>query len=147
MQALLFLIAVGILSGMAIGLQGPLASIITQKLGVFESVLIVHAGGVLVSLLPLMVLQRGGNLARWRELPWYVFAAGVFGLIVLASISYMIPRIGVSPAMMLIIIGQILVGALLDHYGLLGAAVRELSWPKLAGFSIMLLGAWVTLRS
>lgn len=147
MQAIIPIIIVGVLSGAAIGLQGPMASIITHKLGILESVFIIHLGGAVIALVPLLVFQKGGNLARWRDLPWYVFLAGVFGLVVFAAISYLIPRVGVAPAMMLIILGQVVIGVILDHYGILGAAVRHFSMPKLAGIVIMLAGAWLTIRS
>jgi len=140
------LFVIGIVSGAAIGLQGPMASIITQRLGVFESVFIVHVGGVVASLIPLVFIQQGGNLAHWRELPWYVFFTGVFGLVVITAISFLIPRIGISPAIMLIILGQIVIGAVLDHYGLLGAIQRNFSFKQLAGIGVMLLGVWMTVR-
>lgn len=147
MQAIILIMVVGIISGAAIGLQGPMASIITHKLGLLESVFIIHVGGAVIALVPLLLFQKGGNLSQWRDLPWYVFLAGVFGLVVFAAISYLIPRVGVTPAMMLIILGQVVIGAILDHYGMLGAAVRQFSIPKLAGIVVMLAGAWLTIRS
>lgn len=146
MYSVPMLFIIGIVSGAAIGLQGPMASIITQKLGIFESVFIVHVGGALAGLIPLVLIQHGGNLSHWRELPWYVFFAGLFGLIVLSAISFLIPRIGVSPAMMLIILGQIIIGAVLDHFGLLGTVQRSFSLKQVAGIGVMLLGVWMTVR-
>ncbi len=146
MQTLIFIIIIGVFSGIAVGLQGPLSSIINQQLGPLESVFIVHMGGVVVSLVPLLLFKGGGNLGRWRELPWYVLIAGVAGLIVLLSIGYMIPRIGVAPSMMLIIVGQMIVGVVLDHYGILGAALRPISLPQVAGIVVMMVGAWIVLK-
>lgn len=147
MQAIIPIIIIGVISGAAIGLQGPMASIITHKLGILESVFIIHFGGAIIALVPLLLIQKGGNLSQWRDLPWYVFLAGVFGLVVFAAVSYLIPRVGVAPAMMLIILGQVVIGVILDHYGMLGAAVRQFSVLKLAGILIMLAGAWLTIRS
>lgn len=147
MQAIILIILVGVISGVAIGIQGPMASIITYKLGMLESVFIVHLVGAVIALVPLLLFQKGGNLYRWRELPWYVFLAGVSGLVVLAAISYLIPRVGVTPAMMLIIVGQILIGGILDHYGWLDAAVRHFSFTKAAGIVIMLFGAYLATRT
>jgi transporter family-2 protein len=146
MTGFFFLMVVGVVSGAAIGLQGPMASIITQKLGVLERVVIVHLGGVFAGLIPLIFIQRGGNLGNWKELPGYVLFAGALGLVVLSSISFLIPKLGVAPAMMLIILGQILIGAVLDHFGLLGAAVRPISAERLAGFGVMFLGVWLTTK-
>jgi transporter family-2 protein len=144
MPPVLLYIVVGIISGAVIGFQGPLASIITHRLGLLESVFIIHLGGTLVALIPLLVFRDGGKLGEWRTLPWYVFLAGVCGLVVFAGISFLIPKIGVTPAMMLIIVGQIIIGSFLDHHGMLGAEVRLFSFTKLAGIGVMLLGAWLT---
>ena len=144
-QALIFLMLVGVFSGAAIGLQGPMASIITHQLGIFESVFIIHLVGALIAFIPLL-FKGGGKLSQWRELPWYVFLGGLFGMIVFAAISYLIPRIGVTSSMMLIIVGQFIIGGVLDHYGLLGADVRSFSYTKLAGLAIMMFGAWISIR-
>ena len=97
MEAMVLIILIGLAGGVAVGLQGPLASMISQRLGIFESVFIVHMGGALVALLPLL-FSGGGKLAQWRQLPWYALVAGMFGLIVISAISYMIPRVGVAAA-------------------------------------------------
>lgn len=146
MQGLFLIIVVGVISGVAIGVQGPMASVITQKLGLLESVFIVHLGGALAALIPLIIIQKGGKLAQWRDLPWYLFLAGLSGMVVFAAISYLIPRIGVTSSMMLIIVGQFIIGGILDHYGWLGADVREFSLTKMVGLGVMMFGAWITIR-
>jgi transporter family-2 protein len=147
MEQILILVFVGIVSGMAIGMQGPMASMITQQLGMLESVFIVHLGGVAVSIFPLILFQGGGKLSHWRELPWYVFLAGAFGLIVLASVSFLIPRIGASSAIILIMVGQVIIGVILDHFGLLGAELQPITLPRVAGILVIFLGLWITLKN
>ena len=120
MESIILIILIGLAGGVAVGLQGPMASMISQRLGIFESVFIVHIGGALIALLPLL-FYGGGKLAQWKELPWYTLIAGVFGLIVISAISYMIPRVGVAAAIIAIVAGQLLVSTLLDHFGLLGS--------------------------
>ena len=144
MESLLLIIAVGLIGGIAVGLQGPMASIITQRLGVFESVFIVHVGGALIALIPMLVL--GSRLGEWRSVPWYVLGAGLFGLVVIGAISFMIPRVGVAAAVISIVAGQLLVSAALDHFGLLGAAERALDASRLLGLGVVLFGVWLTVR-
>ena len=144
MESLLLIIAVGLIGGIAVGLQGPMASIITQRLGVFESVFIVHVGGALIALIPMLVL--GSRLGQWRSVPWYVLGAGLFGLVVIGAISFMIPRVGVAAAVISIVAGQLLVSAALDHFGLLGAAARALDASRLLGLGVVLFGVWLTVR-
>lgn len=145
MQTLIPIIIVGLLSGVAVGIQSPLASMITQRLGMLESIFIIHIGGALIVLVPIIFL-RGGNLGNWHSLPWYALIAGTMGLIVVGGVSFMIPRIGVAASITLIIAGQIVVSAVLDHYGLLGVHIRYLDVQRVLGLLVVFIGAWLTVR-
>ncbi|HEY5983922.1 MAG TPA: DMT family transporter [Anaerolineales bacterium] len=145
MESVLIIVLVGLAGGIAVGIQGPLASILTQRMGPLESSLIVHVGGAVVSLLLLLIIG-GGNITQWRSAPWYALGAGVFGLIVLSAVSYTIPRIGVAAAIVSIVAGQIILSAVLDHFGWLGAAVRPLNAPRLLGLGVVMLGVWLTVK-
>jgi transporter family-2 protein len=145
MQALIPIILIGLISGVAVGLQSPLASMITQRLGMLESIFIIHIGGALLITIPLIFLG-GGNLGDWRNLPWYALGAGSMGLIVVAGVSFMIPRVGVATAITLIIAGQLVISSILDHYGLLGVHMRHIDAQRLIGLIVVFLGAWLTVR-
>ncbi|MBK8418573.1 DMT family transporter [Candidatus Villigracilis saccharophilus] len=145
MQTVLIIIFIGLLGGMAVGVQAPLSSMITQRLGVMESVFIVHIGGALAALVPLIYFG-GGKLGNWRSVPWYALAAGVFGLVVIFSMSYMIPRIGVATALIILLAGQLVIGTILDHFGLLGASVRPIDGTRVIGLSVVLLGVWLSVK-
>lgn len=145
MESIILIILVGLAGGVAVGLQSPLASMISQRLGVFESVFIVHIGGAIIALLPLL-FYSGGKLGQWRSIPWYALFAGIFGLIVIGAISYMIPRVGVAASITTIVAGQLLVGILLDHFGLLGTSVRTLDPARIIGMAVVLAGVWLTVK-
>ena len=145
MESIILIILVGLVGGIAVGVQSPLASMISQKLGVFESVFIVHLGGALIALVPLL-LWGGGKLSQWRSLPWYALCAGAFGLVVIGAVSYMIPRVGVAASITTIVAGQLLVGVILDHFGLLGAAERPLDTTRVIGLAVVLAGVWLTVK-
>lgn len=145
MQPIILIILVGLVGGVAVGLQSPLASMMSQRLGTLESIFIVHVGGALIALIPLLFLG-GGKLSQWRSLPWYALLAGVFGLVVIGAVSYMIPRIGVAGSIITVVSGQLLVGALLDHFGWLGASVRPLDPARLIGLVVLFIGVWLTVK-
>ena len=144
MQPVFLIILVGLLGGMAIGVQSPMSSIISQRMGMMESVFIIHAGGALAALIPLLVF--GSKLGEWRSVPWYTLVAGAFGLIVISAMGYMIPRIGVAGALITLLAGQLLVGSFLDHFGLLGATQRSVDLPRIIGLGVVMLGVWLTVK-
>lgn len=145
-SSLLFISTVAVIGGIAVALQAQLMALLDRGMGTLESVFITYGGGgLLIGLL--MLLLRGGNLTIWHTLPWYAFLSGAAGLVIVASIGFSVPRLGLVSAFTLIIAAQFIVGALLDHFGFLGAEVRELNLQKIAGILILLLGVWLTVRS
>jgi transporter family-2 protein len=145
MDSVFLIILVGLAGGIAVGLQSPLASMLSQRLGVLESIFIVHLGGAVFALLPLLFLS-GGRLGQWRSAPWYALGAGFFGLIVIAAVSFTIPRVGVAAAITTVVAGQILMSTVLDHFGWLGATIRPLDAPRLLGLAVVMLGVWLTVK-
>ena len=145
MEPVVLIILIGLAGGAAVGLQSPLASMVSQRLGIFESVFIVHLGGAILALIPLLFMA-GGKLSQWRSVPWYALLAGLFGLVVIAAISYMIPRVGVAASITVIVAGQLLVGLFLDHFGLLDASVRPVDATRVLGIAVVLVGVWLTVK-
>jgi bacterial/archaeal transporter family-2 protein len=139
------MILIGLAGGMAVGLQSPLASMISQRIGTFESIFIVHIGGAVIALIPLLI-YGGGKLSQWRTVPWYALGAGVFGLVVIGAVSYLIPRVGVAASITSIVAGQLLVATVLDHFGWLGAAERPLDPTRMIGLAVVLVGVWLTVK-
>jgi bacterial/archaeal transporter family-2 protein len=144
MQPIFFILFIGLIGGMAIGLQSPMSSMISQRIGVLESIFIVHLGGALAVFIPMMV--NGSKLGQWRSVPWYTLGAGIFGLVVVSAMSYMIPRIGIAGAMITLLTGQLIAGSILDHFGLLGALQRPFDFNRALGLAIVMLGVWITVK-
>ena len=145
MHPIALIILVGLAGGIAVGIQSPLASLISQRLGTLESVFIVHLGGASAAL-ALLLLVGGSQLGEWRTLPWWALTAGVFGVVVVAAVSYTIPRVGVAAAILTVVAGQMLISTVLDHFGLLGVAPRALEPTRLLGLAVVFVGVWLTVR-
>jgi len=146
MQSIIVVVLVGIAAGFAVGVQAPMASLISGRLGVLEGVFIVHLGGAIAALIPLLLVEGGGNLKGWRELPPYVLIAGFFGLVVISGISFTIPEIGATATIFLVLIGQLVIGALIDHFGWLDTEVRPFEFSRALGVAVMFFGVWLMVR-
>jgi transporter family-2 protein len=145
MSSLFLIVVIGLLGGIAIGLQAPLASTISQRLGALESIFIVHLGGTLAAGIALL-FAGGGRLGQWHAVPPMALLSGLLGVVCIGSTVYNVPRIGVAATIMLIITGQLCTGVMVDHVGALGATPRPVSFERLAGLAVMVCGAWWTLR-
>jgi len=141
----LTLIAVAALGGIAVTLQGQFMGLMDERLGTKATVFITYASGGLV--VALTVLLTGGwNLRGWQNVPWYAFSAGLLGLFIVGTISYTVPRLGLTAAFTILVASQFIIAALLDHFGLLGAAVRPLDVSRTLGIGVLILGVWLIVR-
>jgi transporter family-2 protein len=145
MNNFLFLVIIAIIGGIIVGLQAQMIGLLDQKIGTIESVFITYGSGAVVIAL-VMIVVRGGNLGAWQRAPWYAFGAGLMGLVIIAALSYSVPRLGLVTAFTVFVAAQFVVGALFDHFGLLGAALRPISVSQLIGIGVLLLGVWLILR-
>ena len=145
MQVIVFSVLVGIVGGIAIGFQNPLASLMGSKIGLLQGAFIIHLSGAIVGGVLIMVLP-GGQLAAWRSVPWYALWAGALGLIVIIAVSISIPRVGVAATVGTIMTGQLVVASWLDHYGLLGSAIHVFDGSRIAGMLLLVAGTWLVLR-
>src|SRR5512147_892889 len=133
----IFVILIGLIGGAAVGFQSPIAGTMGQRLGGTSSSLIVHLSGAILSG-ALLFLRGGENIRDWRSLPWYMLFAGAFGVILYLTISVTLPRLGGTMMVTLIIIGQLLVGMLVDHFGWLGVPVHPINAFRVLGILILL---------
>ena len=136
---------VGLLGGVAVGVQSPIAGKMGQSIGGTAGSFIVHLGGLIFSGL-LLIFRGGENIRNWHKLPWYAFFAGAFGLILYLTINYTLPRLGSTMMIMLIIVGQLLMGMLVDHFGWFGVGVRPIDLPKIAGVLLLFAGGFLISR-
>ena len=140
-----FLIGIAIMGGIAVTLQGQFMGLLDRSVGTLAGVFVTYAGGGLIIAL-LMVALRGGNIKNWQSVPWYAFGSGILGLVIVGSIGYVLPRLGVAKGFTLIVAAQFLLAAFIDHFGLLGAALRPLDLTRSLGLCLMLLGVWLVVR-
>jgi bacterial/archaeal transporter family-2 protein len=141
----LFLILLAVVAGIAVAIQGQFMGLMDRALGTRGSIFVTYAGGGLMITL-LMLAFRGNNLKNWQAVPWYAFGTGIIGLIIVGSIGYVVPRLGVAKGFTLIVASQFVIAALIDHFGFFGATVRPLDLTRLLGLSLILLGVWIVVR-
>ena len=116
-----------------------------QRVGGASSSLIVHLGGALASLL-LLIARRGEQFQEWRSLPWYMLGCGALGVILYLSLSHTVPRVGATAAIAMLIVGQLLAGMIIDHYGAFGLAPRVLDLNRIGAVIFLLIGAYLMVR-
>jgi len=140
----LFWSVLGVLSGAFIAIQAPINAQLARGLGlpVAAAAFSFLSGAVVLGIVTLLVTRGQGISLDWKApAPWLFVAGGVLGASYVTISTILIPRIGAAALMALIVAGQLLAGMLLDRFGFLGMAVREISLGRVAGALLLMAGA------
>jgi transporter family-2 protein len=127
------------LSGAAMAMQGTLNSQLTQKTSLLSSTLTVHIIGTLAALIAVLIWKVPFTQEKWLETPWYLYLGGLLSVAIIALVAFSISKIGVCNATTAIIVGQVGVAVIIDHFGLLG--VQRISWNPWQVLGLVLFAA------
>lgn len=145
MAEAVLIIIVGLIGGIAVGLQGPLVGAMGQLVGPSAGSFIVHIGGALFA--GLLLFARGGeNISQWRSLPWYMLLSGLGGVVLYLTINQTLPRFGATTALLLIIAGQIATGLVIDHFGLFGVTRQPIDAARVLAVLLLLASGYLINR-
>ena len=75
-----------------------------------------------------------------NEYPWWMWAGGLCGAIIVFSNAWLVPKVGVGVFSMALLVGQLGLSMLMEHRGWLGAPRKRVSWPQILGILLMLAG-------
>ena len=75
-----------------------------------------------------------------REYPWWMWAGGLCGAIIVFGNAWLVPKVGVGVFSMALLVGQLGLSMLMEHRGWLGAPRKRVSWLQVAGILLMLAG-------
>ena len=75
-----------------------------------------------------------------REYPWWMWLGGICGATTVFGNAWLVPKIGVGLFAMSLLIGQLVLSLLMEHFGWLGAPKKRISWMQIDGILLMLAG-------
>jgi bacterial/archaeal transporter family-2 protein len=84
-----------------------------------------------------------GSLSSAKDAPAIAWVGGLMGAFFVAATVALVPRLGVAMTFSVLIAGQMMVTLVIDHFGLLGVPVKEVSFARIGG--ILLITAGVVL--
>ncbi len=77
---------------------------------------------------------------RLGQAPWWAWIGGLLGATMVALAVFLSPKIGTAALFASLVLGQMGVSLLVDHYGLLGLPVREINLTKVLGVGLLIAG-------
>lgn len=139
-------VALAVLAGLAGSVQVAVMGRFGGRIGVFEALSFSTAVQLVFSVLILVAARQGlGGLPNAFKTPAWMWIGGLMGLTVVTAITFAQPRIGATATIGILIAGQILMGAVIDRFGLFGVDQIALSPVRALGIALLGIGAALSL--
>jgi transporter family-2 protein len=139
-------VALATLAGLAGSVQVAVMGRFGGRIGVVEALAFATGVQLLLATVVLLVSRQGlGRLGNAFSAPPWLWVGGLMGLLVVFSITFAQPRIGATATIGILIAGQLVMGAVIDRYGLFGVDQIALTWPRLLGIGLLAAGAALSL--
>ena len=133
-------VAVALGSGLAIGIQATLFTLIGRSIGPIRASLVLNVtGGIIAGIILLAVLGLGGN-KNWdisRSTLVSAVIAVTMGIFIVAGVALAFQRTGVAVGIATVFLGQMLIGIVVDALGLAGAEAIALDLRRILGLVVM----------
>ena len=125
---------IGIFITIMIAFNGELSN----KLGNYSALVIIHLVGFLAILL--ILLCKRIRISFKNGLPIYLYSAGAISVFTIMFNNLSYAALGVSIPVALGLLGQLLTSLAFDHYGFLGVKKIKFNRKKSIGFLIIIIG-------
>lgn len=128
-----------ILAGAAMSVQGVMNTRLGDRIGLYESNVLVQGVAFALSAVALLFLGNGdyGKLGGTNKV---YLLGGVLGIIITITVMLSIKRLGPTVAISTILIAQLLVAALIDAFGFFDSERIPFCWQKYGGIALMIGG-------
>jgi transporter family-2 protein len=133
----MFYVLISVLAGVSIVVARIINSNLAKEIGIFQGTLVNYIVGLFFSFIFLLVSSEFSNISflRLQSIPLWAYLGGCTGVLVVVLSSYITPRLSAFYLTLLIFIGQLFVGIIIDYFTL-----NKLPIGKVIGGLIVLLG-------
>ncbi len=130
------------IGGSALAIQSQINAMLSKKVGELEGAAISFAVGAL-ALFFLAFFFGKGNFLNVFNVPKWQLIGGLLGALFIVVNIFSVNLIGVASTFMAVVIGQIVAGAIIDHFGLFGGVTYPLNNMKLIALALMFVGIYL----
>lgn len=134
-------------AGLAGSVQAAVMGRLGERVGSFAAVTFALALSTALALAALLVVERGlGGFADAFRQPAWLWSGALMGTFIVLTITVATPRIGTTATIGILIAGQLVMGVVIDRYGLFGFDQIAISWPRAIGVVLLAIGAGLSLH-
>ena len=145
MSNIYFLLAVALLAGAVLPVQTAVNNKMAVAVGspVLGALVSFTVGTLSILIYSIASGESASSLSGAKGAPPVAWIGGLLGAFFVTATIILMPRIGVAMTVSLIVAGQMFTAIVMDHFGLLGLEVRQVTPLRIIG--VLLISAGVVL--
>lgn len=130
-------IIIAMLSGVSIVLSRLINANLAERIGLFQSTFYNFLTGLMFSTIIFLFINESYDLSSLSNftIPFYAYFGGLIGVFSITLSNYTAPKISAFYMTLLIFIGQIVTGIIIDYF-----LLNELSMGKIVGSIFVTIG-------
>ncbi|GKW17047.1 hypothetical protein PEC301937_29960 [Pectobacterium carotovorum subsp. carotovorum] len=143
--SLLLPLGIAVLAGSIVPFQAASNAALGRSLGHPLWATLVSLLVSICVLLPILFAARIPAPAMGSALQgsWWIWLGGVAGVAYITAALLLTPKLGTSGFIVCVIAGQVVASLIIDHFGLMGLAVKPATLGRIAGVALIVLGMLV----
>lgn len=144
-------IAFTVVAGGFIALQAPINSTLGRSIAsplAAASISFAVGTAALVAITLILSGSVGGfaGVGEARSLGWVYFTGGVLGAVYVTTALITVRTLGAGAVTAATVTGQLATAIVVDRLGVLGLEARPLSWQRIAGVVLLIVGTFLVAR-
>lgn len=128
-----------IISGISMTLQGVFNTKLEEKVGTWETNVIVQGTALIVTLI-IVTLFGKGNFKAIKDVNKLYLLGGFLGVIIIFTVMKSIGAMGTTCGIGIILVAQLASAGMIDAFGLFGTEKISFHLKEFIGIAIMILG-------
>jgi transporter family-2 protein len=134
-------------AGLAGSIQVAVMSALGKRIGVVEALGFSATMTAVLAVVVLLLFRNSlGGFARAVHQPWWMLLGGVLGLLIVFTVTFAGPRLGIAATVGILIACQLVMGAAIDRWGLFGSDRIPFHWWRIVGLALLAAGAALSLK-
>lgn len=132
-------IILAIISGISMSLQGVFNTRLGEKIGIWETNVIVQASGLVLTLIITFFLGKG-SYKDIKDVNKLYLLGGALGVVIIFTVMKSIGTLGPTCGIGVILVAQLLAAAIIEAMGLFGSEKLNFTLKEFLGIAIMVVG-------
>jgi bacterial/archaeal transporter family-2 protein len=135
-------VALAVAAGVAASLQAAINAALSKSTGL-GAALVVNTVVVLVGAIGLWAAMGAKMTFFAAGASRTLYLGGLLGFVIIASLTFVFPRIGAAYAVALMVAGQCVAAVMVDHFGFMGMPREPMTIQRMIGLALVTAGAIV----